>query len=307
MKRVIVTGITGHVGTVLSSRLAADGFEVHGLTRQSSPPGWESGSHERVWIHPIDGHTQTLVSLFEEIEPDVVVHLAALARREHLTTDVTPFITANIHFGTQLLEAAKVAGCRAIVTAGSYLQHSGEGQLHPFNLYAATKIAFEKILTFYVDAFGFSAIVLNLCNVYGELDLRPTLLCQMMDSYADGVPLSLHAGEAWVDLVHAEDVAAAFVQSIRVLAHHRSEGIGFSRYSVTSGRDMTSAELMSVFESLGLSRPEVTYERAGTPPRRVRPWRGICVPGWSPRISIQDGIARLLAHRTAGAKVTEDV
>jgi len=307
MKRVVITGITGHVGGVLSVQLAEAGFEVHGLSRAKPDAAIPARTCRAARIHQIDGQTRTLVSLFEQTRPDVVVHLAAQARREHLTSDITPFITANILFGTQLLEAAKVVGCRSIITAGSYLQHAADGRHSPFNLYAATKIAFEDLISYYVDAFNFYAIVLTLCNVYGEQDPRPTLLSQMVDAFADGLPLTLHAGGASVDLVHVEDVAAAFVRSIGVLESQRSEGPGLSRYSVSSGRDMTCTELMDVFHALGLARPEITYGRPGLPARRVRPWRGICVPGWTPRIGIHDGIARLLAHRAAVARVTEAV
>ena len=307
MKRVVVTGISGHVGSVVGRQLAAAGFQVHGLTRQSCTPKTSTFVKNPPYIHQIDGRTQTLVSLFEEIQPDVVLHLAALARREHLTTDVSPFITANIHFGTQLLEAAKASGCRSFVTAGSYLQHAEDGRHRPFNLYAATKNAYEQILTYFADAFDFTTMVLTLCNVYSEWDPRPTLLSQMVESYADGTALALHAGEAWVDLVHVEDVAAAFVQSIRVLEHHRSEEIHLSRYSVSSGHDLRVEELLSVFENLGYTKPKITFGRPGMPSRRVRPWRGVCVPGWIPRVSIQSGVARLLAHRARQVEVKEDL
>jgi len=306
MRRAIVSGITGHVGAVLGDQLMAAGFQVHGLTRGGVGSTMQPASRMGIRLHHVDGRTQTLVSLFEEIQPDVVLHLAALARHKHLTTDISPLVTANILFGTQLLEAAKLVGCRSFITTGSHLQYGENARHHAFNLYAATKTAFEEILAYFVDSFGFSAIALTLCNVYSELDPRPTLLSQLLGAFADGTPLSLHTGEVWFDLVHVEDVAAALIQSIRVLDHHRAEGIGLSHYSVSAGRDMSCAELMTVIEALGLTRPNINYGRPEVPAYRVRPWRGICVPGWTPRIGIQEGVTRLLAHRAARAEVTED-
>ncbi len=306
MHRAIVSGITGHLGTALSGQLAAVDIEVHGLTRQDIASATHPKVMNGVRLHQFDGRTETVVSIFERIKPNVVVHLAALARREHLITDVSPFVTANVLFGTQLLEAAKNVGCRTFITTGSYLQHGENGSYRPFNLYAATKNAFEEILSYYVAAFGFSASVLTLCNVYSEFDIRPTLLTQMAAAYADGTPLSLHAREAWVDLVHVEDVAGAITHLIRRFRNECRQTKTLSRYSVSSGRDITCSELMGVFEAFGLPKPTVNYGQPETPSRRVRPWRGICVPGWTPRISIQDGVARLLARRTALAKVTEE-
>src|SRR5882762_5715587 len=138
MHRAIVSGITGHLGTALSGQLAAAGIEVHGLTRQDIASTTHPMLMNGVRLHQFDSRMETAVSIFERIKPNVVVHLAALARREHLITDVSPFVTANILFGTQLLEAAKSVGCQAFITTGSYLQHSENGSYRPFNLYAAT-------------------------------------------------------------------------------------------------------------------------------------------------------------------------
>jgi nucleoside-diphosphate-sugar epimerase len=261
---------------------------------------------EAVRLHHVDGRTETTISLFEHIQPDVVIHLAALARREHLSSDVVPFITANILFGAQLLEAAKKVDCLRFIATGSYLQLSERGNYRAFNLYAATKQAFEDLLAYYVDAFDFAGVVLTLCNVYSELDPRPTLLTQMLAAYAEAVPLSLHAGEAWVDLVHVEDAAAALMQVVRLFDGDRIGPKTLSHYSVSSGRDMTYADLMAVFEGLGMRKPTVTYGQNRNPERRVKPWRGIGVPEWTPRISIREGVARLLARRRETIRLTED-
>ncbi len=171
--RALISGITGHVGQELARQLLAAGVEVHGISRSRS--AFRQSERTSARIHHIDGRTETLIALFEDVRPDIVFHLAALARREHLSSDVTPFINANILLGTQLLEASKVSGCRRFVSTGSYLQHDESGGYRPFNLYASTKQAFESVLAFYVDAFQFAAVVLTLCNIYSEFDPRPTL------------------------------------------------------------------------------------------------------------------------------------
>jgi nucleoside-diphosphate-sugar epimerase len=296
MGRAIVSGITGHLGTELSSQLIALDIEVHGLTRQDIPT--LPGSTKHRFLHKIDGRTETLIELFERVKPDVVFHLAALARREHLSKDVTPFITANILFGTQLLEAARHANCLRFVTTGSRLQHSENGSYHAFNLYAATKQAFEDLLVYYADAFNFAAIALTLPNIYSEFDPRPTLLTEMAAASVDGVPLLLHGREAWVDLVHVEDAASALIQAMRLCdgSDVRTKKV-LSRYSISSDGYMTATELMEIFEQIGKRKLTLQRGTPSKPSRRVRPWRGTSLPGWSPHVKLEDGIARLLACR----------
>jgi len=296
MWRAIVSGVTGRLGTQLSSQLIASGVEVHGLTRQDIST--TAGSINKYWLHKIDGRTETLIELFERVRPDVVFHLAALARREHLSKDVTPFVGTNILFGTQLLEAARCTDCARFVTTGSYLQHSEDGSYHAYNLYAATKQAFEDLLAYYAEAFCFAAMALALPNIYSEFDPRPTLLTEMAAACMDGVPLVLHDREAWVDLVHVEDAASALIQAMRICqVGDVQKNRGLSRYSISSGSYMTATELMEILERIG--RRKLTLERGSPsmPSRRVRPWRGTSLPGWSPRVKIEDGIARLFACR----------
>ena len=98
MLRVVVSGITGHLGRELAGQLVAAGFETHGLTRRESNivQPWT----ETVRLHQIDGSTERLITILDEVQPDTIIHAAALARREHHRSDVAPFVEANVLLGT---------------------------------------------------------------------------------------------------------------------------------------------------------------------------------------------------------------
>ena len=65
----------------------------------------------------------------------------------------------------QLLEGMRVFGCPRMITAGTYLQHYETDAFRAFNLYAATRQAFETVLEFYVDAYEISAVRLTLADI----------------------------------------------------------------------------------------------------------------------------------------------
>ena len=111
-----------------------------------------------------------------------------------------------------------------------------------------------------------------------------------------GRPLHLHAEEAWIDIVHVEDVAAAFIRAKTLLENSDTrEGI-LNRYSVSSGREISSGELIELFEKLGERTITIKRGERRHPARRVRPWRGHSVPGWAPRVQLEEGMARLLVR-----------
>jgi nucleoside-diphosphate-sugar epimerase len=294
MDRAVVSGITGHLGAEVARQLVARGVEVFGLTRQDRAV--DSGIIAPVRLHRIGGRTETLLDIFNQVRPDTVFHLAGLSRRNHNSEDIVPFIEANVLLGTQLLEAMRLSGCGRIVTAGTYLQHFDTDGYRAFNLYAATKQAFEDLLAYYVDACGFTAVRLTLCDIYSEHDRRPKLMTDIVNSWAHATPLQLRDAQARVDLIHVEDAAAAFLQAARLIESAVIPAQTLTRYSVSSGRDLTSSELVGLFERVSGKALNVVQGNAA-PVRNLTPWRGAGIPGWMPRISLEDGIVRILQSR----------
>ncbi|MBM3952791.1 MAG: NAD(P)-dependent oxidoreductase, partial [Rhodospirillales bacterium] len=156
MNRVLMTGAAGYVGHRLARRLAGDGIAVTALLRPSSDrsrlakvPGLTVREH--------DGDLDALVAILADAKPEAVFHLAGKYVREHARADVAGLMRDNILFGVELLEAMRAAGMNRLVHAATYFQHMDGSAYRPLNLYAATKQAFEDMLSYYVAVHGFSA------------------------------------------------------------------------------------------------------------------------------------------------------
>ena len=130
---------------------------------------------------------------------------------------MAPLVDSNVLVGTQVAEAMLRAGCRGIVNTGTSWQRDARGAYDPVCLYAATKQAFEDVLTYYVSAEGFAATTLRLYDTYGPDDPRPKLVNALAGALRSGTPLSLSPGEQLLDLVHIDDVTAAFAAAGRRL------------------------------------------------------------------------------------------
>jgi nucleoside-diphosphate-sugar epimerase len=294
MYRAVVSGVTGHLGRELAAQLVAAGVDVHGLTRQENT--CLQVRNAAIRLHQVDGSTEGLVATFRALRPDVLFHLAAITRREHQTSDVAAFVDTNVLFGTQLLEAMRWSECVRLVLAGSYLQHFDTDGYRAFNLYAATKQAFEDIVVFYLDAFQLSAIRLTFSDIYSEHDTRPKLMTDIARAWATRTPLKLQAEEAWIDPIHVEDAASACLQAATLLKGSSALSGSLARYSVSSECDVSATQLARLFEELG--GRQITVQRATRQNslRTIRPRRGTALPGWTPRISLHQGIARILAQ-----------
>jgi nucleoside-diphosphate-sugar epimerase len=174
------------------------------------------------------------------------------------------------------------------------LQHFDTDGSRAFNFYAATKLAFEDMLAYYAEAFDFSAVRLTLCDIYSESDTRRKLMTDIVAAWADRATLKLRSNEVWVDLIHVEDAARAFLQAAYLLENGSIPPGALFHYSISSERDISATELIALFECLGGRKITVERNHNGGSSRTMRPWRGITLPGWEPRVTIEDGIVRIL-------------
>ena len=142
-KRALITGIHGFTGRFMAAELAAQGCEVIGMGSQAS---------DEVGYYQIDLLDVTgLRKLLADIQPDMVVHLAAVAFVDHGAADA--FYQVNLIGTRNLLEAIAACGktpeCVLLASSANVYGNASSGMLDeatvpsPANDYAVSKLAME--------------------------------------------------------------------------------------------------------------------------------------------------------------------
>lgn len=289
----LITGATGFVGSHLVRRLVRYGWQVHILSRAGSElPIFPEFSFVSNHVH--DGSMESMVQCVAQSSPNVVFHLASLFLSQHSTNDIDALILSNVLFGNQLLEAMKINKVNLIINTGTSWQHYNNEEFNPVCLYAATKQAFESILQYYVQACGIQAITLKLFDTYGSDDNRHKLFYLLNQALETGQPLNMSAGEQLIDLVHIDDVCDAYV----LAAQRLLDGKVYQHecYAISSGHHLSLKELVALYAESSKRSVDVNW---GARPYRFRevmiPWsQGLRLHGWYPRVSLIDGIRRLV-------------
>src|SRR5690606_27662289 len=144
MKRALVTGIKGFTGQYVAAELAQHGWEVWGIGSHD-----EAGDarYRRVDLADAAGLRAVIV----EVQPDAVVHLAAIAFVGH--GDADAFYTVNLIGTRNLLSAlaacSKKPACVLLASSANVYGNATEGVLtettppNPANDYAVSKLAME--------------------------------------------------------------------------------------------------------------------------------------------------------------------
>lgn len=288
-RRALITGATGYIGSQLVMHLVKLGWQVHIVARAQSDLAVLEPVLAELTVHRHDGTAQGMIDLVGRARPDYVYHLASLFLGQHDASQLDPLILSNVLFAAQLAEATVANGVKYLINTGTSWQHHNNQQYKPVNLYAATKQAFESILEYYVDAAGLKVTTLALFDTYGPADPRNKLISLLWKTALTQQAIAMSPGEQLIDLVHIDDVLAAFMIATDAV---EAQPAGHSRYGVSSGAPLKLRNLVDLFASAtGLDVP-ITWGGRSYRPREVMvPWTAYPVlPGWAPRIAFEDGI-----------------
>lgn len=297
MKRALVTGATGYIGSNLVNTLIREGWGVGVIVRSSSSLKLISDVSDKIDVYEMSDASDCMLDIVGKAKPDVVFHVASMVLNEHKPEEVTALIASNITFGTQLLEAMVAHGIMRFINTGTYWEHYENKGYNPVNLYAATKRAFQDLLQFYVEARGVKAITLKLFDPYGPNDPRPKLLNLLMKIAKTGETLAMSLGEQKIDLVHVDDVVNAYLIAAQRLLEGKVQG--HEQYGVGTGNPITLRVLASIIEEETGKKLNIDW---GARPYREREVMKSCdhltgLKGWDADISIEKGIAMMLFQK----------
>lgn len=294
MKRVLVTGASGFLGTHCLAALAARGWtDVHAVSRTPRRAA-------RATWHSCDlFDPRAAEELLRAVRPTHVLHLAwcTTPGRYWTSPENLRWLAASV----TLLEEFARAGGRRFVAAGSCAEYAWRNgscsesttPLAPATPYGAAKHAFQVVLSSFAPTLGISTAWGRIFLPYGPHEHPDRLVAYVIRSLLAGTEALCTSGEQRRDFVYGGDVADAFA----VLLDSELSG----PVNIGSGEPV---EVRSVISAVGehIGRPELVRFGARPLPAGEPELLAADISrlrqdlGWRPRISLRDGIAAAVEY-----------
>ena len=214
--KALVTGGAGFVGTNLIKRLLKDGHEVVSIDNYST--GKKGNEQEGCKYLDVDlavstpKHGSWGQGKFQLEKPDVIFHMAALARIQPSLKNPYKSIYNNFVSSLNIFEYARQNNIK-VVYAGSSTFHHG---LYS-SPYAWSKFSGEELCKLYSNVYDLSTAICRFYNVYGPHQLEDgeysTVLGVFEKQYREDKPLTITAdGEQRRDFTHIDDIVDGLIK-----------------------------------------------------------------------------------------------
>jgi len=306
VKHHVVAGGAGFIGSHLTDRLLREGERVtvvdnlvtgraRNLDQARKHEGFRFVQHDVLDPIRVEGPVDFVWNLASPASP---IDYAQL-----------PIETLRVGSeGTRnLLELALAKGARFLQASTSEVYGDPEvtpqsesywGRVNPIgprSMYDESKRYAEALVMAYHRAKGVDTRIVRIFNTYGprmRLDdgrVVPSFLGQALR----GEPLTIFGeGKQTRSFCYVDDEVDGLLRLMRSVGHHEPVNVG-------NPREMTILEFADAVEkTVGRKLPRVHKPMPGDDPKQRRPDIALArkLLGWEPKVALEEGLARTLAH-----------
>ncbi len=254
MKKVIVTGGSGFIGTNLVNYLIKKKFfviNIDKLTYSSNKYNGKIRNKLNYKFFKIDiNNKKKLNTLIKRYKPKAIFNLAAETHVDRSIDGPKPFIHTNINGTFNLLECLRELKKKIkiklihISTDEVYgdiknnLRSNENKNYEPSSPYSASKAAADHLINSYVRTYKINAVISNCCNNYGPYQFPEKLIPKMITNIINNKNLPIYArGKNSREWIHVEDhCKALFTLYLK--------GKNGENYNVGSGKNLKNIDLV---------------------------------------------------------------
>ncbi|MCG5497797.1 NAD-dependent epimerase/dehydratase family protein [Ectothiorhodospira variabilis] len=281
MKRVLITGASGFLGSHVADALSNAGHAVTLFDRRPSP-------HRRKDQLEIVGDVLDEEVLSEAmVGQDVVYHLAALADLNDAKSRPLDTVQLNVLGTVRVLEAARKAGVSRFLFSSTVYVYSREG-----SFYRCSKQACEGYIEEYQRHFGIDFTILRYGSLYGPRADESNGVYRLLQSAIKERRVSHPGGPGdQREYIHVLDAARLSVEALNMEFRNR-------HLVLTGAAGMRIGDLFTMFEEMLGAPLQVDYRNEKHGHYQITPYAYTPKVGYklvaNPHVDLGQGLLQVI-------------
>jgi UDP-glucuronate 4-epimerase len=259
LRRALVTGCAGFIGSHVTESLLEDGWDVRGVdcfTDNYERTDKQANLAAATAHDAFELVTADLAAIDSEpllADRDVVFHLAAEPGvRSSWGQGFGRYLRNNIAATQRLLESAARHPCRVVYASSSSVYGESEAlptpedaTPHPLSPYGVSKLAAEQLCRLYHANHGVDAVALRYFSVYGPRQRPDMAFRRFCEAAVAGDPIEIYGdGRQTRDFTYVGDVVAA------TRAAGEADGVGGRVFNIGGGSRVSLAGALELLAAL---------------------------------------------------------
>ena len=307
MKKVLVTGADGFIGSHLTEMLVAQGYKVKALSQYNSFNNWG-------WLESVNCKKDLEIITGDIRDPhyckiitkdvDIIFHLAALIAIPFSYVAPDSYAETNIKGTLNICQAAKESGIsRLIHTSTSevygtaqYVPIDEKHPLQPQSPYSASKIAADAMAKSFYNSFNLPVTIARPFNTYGPRQSARAIIPTIITQIASGKKeIKLGDLSPTRDFNYVEDCCRAFI-----MLSQSEKTIG-ETVNIGSNFEISISDTLKLIKELMSSDVVFINDQQRIRPKKSEVYRLWCdnkkinkLVGYKPQTNIQDGLKKTI-------------
>lgn len=305
MEKCLILGGNGFIGKELTLSLLSLGFKVKVLSTRSwidINPSFPKSTYENLeWVRGDFADSALVYEIVKEVT--YVFHLISTTLPSSSNINPSFDVISNVSSTIKLLDACVANDVKGVIFASSggtiygiprCLPISEDHPKQPISSYGIQKLIIEHYLYLYNHLYSLKSISLRISNPFGPgqdikrgQGLITTFLIRIMSS----TPIEIWGdGSVIRDYIYIDDVVSAFVASLDRLdsfyALNIGTGVGYSILNVVKAIERTINKTAEIkFKD---------SRKFDVPENVLNIKKALEILNWSPQLSLEDGIFKLV-------------
>ena len=316
--KILVTGGSGFIGSAVVRHAVNEGHEVvnlDALTYAANPENVASVAQSPCYTFVKEDirDRQALDRVFEEHQPDAVMHLAAESHVDRSIDGPADFVETNILGTFNLLEAARlywnsngrspdfrfhhISTDEVFGSLGEKGQFTETTPYDPRSPYSSTKAGSDHLVRAWHETYDLPVVLTNCSNNYGPYHFPEKLVPVVILSALAGQPIPIYGDGGNIrDWLYVEDHANALLLVLQKGQIGRSYNIGGENEATNLDLVRVICQHMDEMNPQGAPHDRlITFvpDRPGHDRRyAIDPSRIRTELGWRPSVTVEEGLKR---------------